>query len=261
VGRKKIDLDYKKISQEYLDGAELVSLGTEYSVSQWTLLKRFKELGIRKTTKRFLNKKAFANFTCKSCYWAGFIAADGWINRGYHTSVELSLKDRKHLKKLRIFLKSNAEIKERTRKRFGKIIYSVSIQFNSIELVKNLESNFNITANKSLSYQPPKLPPNMIRHFIRGYIDGDGSIGWHKHNNKPRLNVCSGSKILLEWIFKHFKENIEEIGNPSIKKRETSELYTIEFMGHQVTSILNWLYEDSEVYLDRKYQKFLGFNV
>jgi len=261
MGRKKINLDYKKIGKEYLSGEKLIQLGKKYKVSQWTLLARFKELGIRKTTKRTLNKSSFAEFTLKSCYWAGFIAADGWICINNRMGIELSVKDKRHLKKLCIFLQSNAEIRERTRKSFNKINNSCAVEFYSTELVKDLNNNFNITRNKSLSYRPPDLPLSLVRHFIRGYIDGDGSIGWHKHNKKPRLNVCSGSRETLEWIFNQIKQNVENTGNPSIKKRSGSNLYTIEFMGYQVRNILNWLYEDSEVYLDRKYQKFLEFNI
>jgi len=260
VGRKKIDLNYEEIGQEYLLGNDLISLGKKYKVSQWTLLDRFKELGVRKTTKRTLNKKAFSIFTSQSCYWAGFIAADGWVNKVYRLGVELSFKDKDHLIKLGLFLQSNAEIKSRSRKNFGKIQDYCYVCFNSSELVKDLETNFNIITNKSLIYQFPELPTDMIRHFIRGYIDGDGSIGWHKHNNKPRLNICSGSKKLLEWIFKQFQTNMENIGNPSIIKRKNSNLYTIEFMGLQVITILDWIYKDTDIYLDRKYLKFKDLN-
>lgn len=256
MGRKKINLDIEKIAAEYLAGQELIQLGEKYSVSQWTLLARFKEFGIRKTTRRHLNQESFGNFTTKSCYWAGFLAADGHVKK-YHLGCELAIKDRQHLEKLRSFLCSNANIKERTRESFGKFHTYCLVQFNSVKLVQDLETNFNITRNKSLSYRPPKLPRNMTKHFIRGYIDGDGSIGWHNHSKTLRLNICSGSRELLQWIFEHFHENIDGVGNPAVKKRKNAKLYTIEFMGHQTKNILNWLYKDSEIHLDRKYQKFL----
>lgn len=257
MGRKKINLDYKKIAEEYLEGENLKNLASKYGVSQWTLLARFKELGIRKTTKRKLNKQAFSEFTPGSCYWAGFIAADGWISRGYHCSIELSIKDEPHLEKIRTFLHSSANITTHERVRFGSNLKSARIQFNSVELVNDLKNNFNITSNKSLSYAPPvQIPNNLLGHFIRGYIDGDGSIGWHKHNNKPRLNICSGSKELLEWIFKIIKNNVKQVGNPSILPRPNSNLNTIEFIGHQVYRVLEWLYQDAEHYLDRKFEVY-----
>lgn len=260
-GRKGFNLDYESIAQEYLAGKGLKYLANKYNVSHWTLLARFKKLGVRKTTKRTLNKSAFFNFTPENCYWAGFIAADGYIWKGYNLGCELSIKDKEHLNKMRNFLQSNAEIKERERESFGKQHKYCSIQFNSVELVKDLEANFNITNNKSLSYQPPNLPPNLVRHFIRGYIDGDGGIGWHKYNNKSRLNVYSGSKELLVWILNKLQENVEGVGDPSTKQRKNSQLYTIEFMGHQVGNILNWLYEDTNAYLDRKHQKYAELNI
>jgi hypothetical protein len=257
MGRKKIDLNYEKVGQEYLKGAELIPLGKKYGVSRWTLLKKFKELGVRKNTKRTLNKKAFSVFTPESCYWTGFLAADGYVWKGYSLGCELSLNDKNHLNKLCSFLQSNAKIEKRTREKFGKMLVSARVQFNSVELVRDLETNFNITRNKSLSYRSPKLPLNMVKHFIRGYIDGDGSIGWHKHNKTLRLNICSGSKDLLEWILVQFKHNMIGVGSPSIVSRKKSNLHTIEFMGSQAVHILQWLYQDFDVFLDRKYQKFL----
>ena len=55
-GRKGFDLDYKKISKEYIDGESLKNLASKYNISVWTLLARFKKIGIRKTTKRVLGK-------------------------------------------------------------------------------------------------------------------------------------------------------------------------------------------------------------
>ena len=231
----------------------LKQLSEQHNVSQWTLLDNFKKLGVRKHTKRTLNKKAFATFTPESCYWAGFLAADGYVWKGYFLGCELSTKDIDHLHKLRNFLKSSADLYYRSREKFGRTINSASIQFNSVELVSDLEANFNITANKSLTYAVPRQVPNhLIKYFIRGYIDGDGSVGWHKHNNAPRLNICSGSQELLDWILKTFQGNIDGIGCPSVLKRLKTNLYTLEFMGHQVTNILQWLPANPKYCMERK---------
>lgn len=255
-GRKGFDLNYKQISEEFLDGQTLLSLADKYNVSQWTLLDRFKKLGIRKTTKRFLNEHSFCGFNQESCYWAGFLAADGWICNNYQLCIELSIIDKNHLEKLKLFLQSNAEIMERERACFNKLHNFCSVRFSSVKLVSDLKENFNIISNKSLILVPPdKMPQNLIRHFIRGYIDGDGSIGWHKYNNKPRLSVCSGSKLLLEWIQNSIKNNVKT-GSPKISQRKNTNTYMLEYMGKQVSSILEWIYYDSITYLDRKYNLY-----
>lgn len=258
-GRKGFDLDYKKISEEYLNNISLKNLANKYNISQWTLLARFKKLGIRKTTKRSLDENSFSQFNRESCYWAGFLAADGWINDKYYLSSELSIIDKNHLEKLKLFLQSNADIKEREKVCFNKLHNYCSVQFNSVNLVNNLKENFNLTNNKSLTLAPPdKIPQNLIRHFIRGYIDGDGSIGWCKYNNKPRLIICSGSKLLLEWMQNSIRNNIET-GNPKISQRKNANTYVLEYKGKQVFSILEWIYYDSTTYLDRKYSLYMEY--
>jgi hypothetical protein len=255
-GRKGFDLDYNEISKEYLDGITLKNLASKYDISQWTLLARFKKLGIKKHTTRSFNKKAFSNFNNESCYWAGFLAADGCV-RKYQCSVELSHVDIEHLNKLKSFLNSNADIYKRTRKST-----CVSVCFNSIDFVNDLKDNFNIIPNKSLILQPPdKMPEIFIRHFIRGYIDGDGCIGWHKYNNRPRVDICSGSKEILTWILENIQKSVNNVGNPSVRRKGEGNCYSLEFMGNQVYHILNWIYfeTNSQLRLSRKYKRFIKY--
>jgi hypothetical protein len=256
AGCKGFDLDYKKISEEYLNGSGLKSLASKYNVSQWTLLARFKKIGIRKTTKRYLDEDTFSKYTKESCYWAGFLAADGWVSQR-RLGCELSAKDENHLYKLRTFLKSNAEITRRTRESYGKSFNYCSIHISSVKLVKDLDINFNIVPNKSLVYcHPDNLPGEFIRDFIRGYIDGDGSIGWHKYNKVFRLSVCSGSLELITWIKDNILNNITFRANPTITKREGANLYVVGFLGKYVNEITDWLYSGScnNIRLDRKFE-------
>jgi len=258
-GCKGFDLNYEAISKEYLSGGSLKDLAEKYNVSKWTLLDNFKKLGVRKNTKRYLDKTKFDTYTPESCYWAGFIGADGWINNNGYLGIEIKQTDKNHLEKIKRFLSSNADINFRERNKFSSVQKSAYIQFNSRYLINSLEYNFNIIPKKSLILQPPNIPENMIRHYIRGYFDGDGSLGWHKHNKNPRVTICSGSIKFLKTIFNEIKRNINSTGNPKIIKRRHSNTCTVEFMGKQCYDILDWLYEDAEYYLDRKYKRYLKY--
>lgn len=250
---KKRYYDYKPISKEYLAGENLKKLATKYDISIWTLLDNFKKLGIKKTIRRFQNDEFFKVITPESCYWAGFIAADGWITK-YQLGIELSRVDKNQIENFIKSIDGNNKINYRKRNGFK---YS-SVYINSKQIIKDLKDNFNIIPNKTLILEPPKkMPEEFISHFIRGYIDGDGSIGWHKHNQKMRLNICSGSKQFLEWIVDEIKLNCET-GNPKIRCVKGKELYTIEFMGKQVENILFWIYKNSnkKTRLLRKYSNY-----
>jgi|2_EtaG_2_1085320.scaffolds.fasta_scaffold03295_6 hypothetical protein len=253
-GRSGFDLNYSNISKEYLSGAYLKDLAKKYDVSIWTLLDNFKKLGVKKKKIRYQDDNFFSKYTSESCYWAGFIAADGWISK-YQLGIELSRVDKDHIRNFVKIINGNNKISNRKREKFH---YS-SVHINSKQMIDDLKKHFNIIPNKSLILEPPKqVPEKFISHYIRGYFDGDGSIGWHKHNQKMRLNICSGSVLFLEWLVGQITTNCKT-GHPIIN--ESNKLYTIEFMGKQVENILFWIYENSnnKIRLLRKHFKFTKY--
>lgn len=202
-----------------------------------------------------IDELSFSNINKDNCYWAGFIAADGNIS-GINLSVELNSIDEKHLLKLADFVRSNIGIYKRKRQRdFEEIEYSC-FKIRSQIIINDLYDNFNIVPRKSLILEPPKISGNFIKHYIRGYFDGDGCIGFDTHF---KLTFVGGSFNILKWI----KENIEqavETGDPTICVRDKSKTYCLSYHGNQVINILNWLYEDcGNNFLNRKKDKYESF--
>lgn len=202
------------------------------------------------------NHSFFSKQTEESCYWAGFIAADGCI---YENSLIINLQSRDilHLEKLKKILNSNKIIKCKKRKK-DKFWY-VSFKIGSKELANDLLNNFNITPKKSLILEPPNLINNeLIRHFIRGYLDGDGCI-----NNKKKNSVSfAGTRKFLQWIKENLQNNIQGIGNPKIRDLKNNKVKTISFYGKiQSPKIIEWLYNNSNtnIRLDRKYEIALRY--
>lgn len=260
VGCKGYNIDTKDIVRLYQeDGLTMKEIGKYFGISHWTVLDRLKKAGVRKNTRHTINHSSFDLFTPESCYWAGFIAADGCIVPSkQQTEIELQRKDSTHLKKLCKYAKRDTKLWFRERNRDGKIFKYASVSLVSSKIIIKLNDNFNITPNKSLTLLPPtKVPDNLRKHFIRGYMDGDGSIGWHKHNRKRRLSVCSGSQNILQWIKSTVEEEVSGVGNPSIIKRPNTNTYSLEYMGNQTIDILNWMYSGSGINtrLLRKYRK------
>jgi hypothetical protein len=92
----------------------------------------------------------------------------------------------------------------------------------------------------------------LIRHFIRGYFDGDGCIIC---TNKTRSINLLGTPNFLTMCQKHF--NVYNI----LHKNHNSSL-TVRFdaFGKTAYKIAEFLYKDSTIYLDRKYTKYLGLS-
>ena len=70
-------------------------------------------------------------------------------------------------------------------------------------LVDSLINN-GVLYNKSKILKPPNIKHDMIRHFIRGYMDGDGHIT--KNNASSPFYVVGwvGTKDVLNWIGDYF---------------------------------------------------------
>ena len=100
-----------------------------------------------------------------------------------------------------------------------------------------------------------QVPQNLIRHFIRGYFDGDG---WFTNTES-----CFQIGIIgTEDFIKGFLDNIE-IYNKENKifnvHRENGAKRYVFGAYSDVLNFLNWIYKDATIYLDRKYEHYLDF--
>lgn len=156
----------------------------------------------------FVNDNFFDEYTEKSMYWAGFLAADGNVEKSKpRIIVRLKLTDKEHLEKFKSDLNCNAPITEHARIdnrptfKTG-IYYSARFRFTSKQITKALKENFSITPTKSKILEFPMHLKNhpFINHFIRGVMDGDGSV--FAHTNHGVISLC-GTRHVVENVFYH----------------------------------------------------------
>jgi len=139
------------------------------------------------------------------------------------------------------------------------------LSFRSKIVSENL-SKLGCTSNKTYTLKFPKediIPNYLIKHFIRGYMDGDGGISyWNDNKNtghkKFQIGFCGTTDII---------NNIVQIlGNkfdccPAISdryvERDNNNLQTSICGNNVVRRVLDWLYEDAEIKMKRKYDKYL----
>lgn len=113
------------------------------------------------------------------------------------------------------------------------------------------------------------LNKKLIKHFIRGLIDGDGSFSTHITSNRGYLQrkwilTIGGSEELLNFCEDYLIEcGVVENFERKICRRHKDRdgnWRTKNFCGEkQVKTLLKFFYEDASIYLDRKYQKHLEF--
>ena len=111
--------------------------------------------------------------------------------------------------------------------------------------------NIGLTTNKTFTIEFPSLDREFIRHFIRGYFDGDGCIS--KHNNSYNIVIFTASEK-----FKNSLINIiEQMTEIKLGVSERDNGYAIYFNKKEFINIFyKFLYNDSEMFLDRKKNKF-----
>ena len=214
-----------------------------------------------------LNEDFFENIdTEEKAYWLGFLLADGSISNSCNSiTIGLSIRDYDHLHRFKMALKSIDEIKEyktNILKNTKRSYDACKISINSKKIKTDL-INHNVFPQKSLHEKPDyMLPKYLIRHYIRGFFDGDGWISIYQRNRKDknsglRIEVGFGSsKELLEYIYTNLIEDVPTFSKVKIKpfssfyKMETSSISTC-------IDVLKYLYNDATIYLPRKFERAL----
>jgi hypothetical protein len=144
-------------------------------------------------------------------------------------------------------MKSSKNIKYRENQK----AYRICIESKKIceDLIK-----LGCTSKKSLTLIFPtehQLKKEFQYDFIRGYFDGDGSIGL---SNNKTTSVC-----LLGTY--EFLSNIKNLFNGTIRKdkRHLNNTFYLQFKISESEKFLYYLYNNSNIYLSRKYKRYEQF--
>ena len=204
-----------------------------------------------------VNDDYFKNINPKSAYYLGFIAADGHItnydHKTNHLIINILASDRNILDNLKNDLQYEGKI-YKVNKSNGQP--QVSIRICS-DIIKEDVNKYINTNNKTYDLNWCKnIPDDLIRHFIRGYFDGDGCVHFNKEKGHYSASLVGTENFMYNLqIFYNLNNNNQD---GSIKNYEN---YTnLVFGGKYVSKkFLDWIYEDSseDTRLLRKYKKYL----
>jgi intein/homing endonuclease len=116
--------------------------------------------------------------------------------------------------------------------------------------------------SKSLTLRFPSIVPhNFIRHFVRGYFDGDGCICYSETKRGYFHGIISfvGTSDFCEHLQKILNEwNIN--AQITIDKRASERIRILSFGGrNQIIKLYNYLYNNSSIFFDRKKLTFDTF--
>ena len=225
------------------------------------------------TSKRELRHDFFKEIKTEiQAYLLGFHAADGSINDERNTlRVKVTKTDSEIVDLFQEFISPNAYIRDvngfksiiREKEVITKTANEISI---ASKILTSDLSDLGFGQNKTYNeLHIPKIQEDLIRHFIRGYFDGDGSfIGYVRKPNPSNreknyrvskaFNIDSKTKSILEDIQFYLnkfeiKVNINYIIRDDMYRLVTSSESNIK-------KLFELLYKDSNFYLKRKFNKF-----
>lgn len=249
---------------------------TKY-LKKWFVENNFKYPLDNFNRKNNLNDKYFDNIDNQNkAYIVGFIYADGCIasrtrrknDINYTLSFNLKENDIEILNFIKNELESNCKLYYKKEEFFiapsGKEYlrnpqYSLSISCNY--LCKRLLELGVYTKKSKKELNIPKLDNILIKHFIRGYFDGDGCVSLSKQFYKNSIyKKCSVNFTCNSINFLKEISNILQMNNIAcgISSKKYNNTYTLKISQNKenLKLFFNYLYNDANFFLKRKYNKF-----
>ena len=119
--------------------------------------------------------------------------------------------------------------------------------------------NLGVVPNKSLILEFPEIKEDLLHHFIRGVFDGDGSVYQGKIKTQFTLTITSTDSFCntLKCITEKFVGINCHIYDAS-NHNGITKVFTISGR-NQVKKFMDWMYNDADLFLQRKYDRYLNY--
>lgn len=257
-----------QIKNMYLNGISSTKIAVKLKIYHKTVNKILDEFEIKRKyngkRKYMINDSYFDNIdTQNKAYILGLLYADGYNSLDKSTiRLQLQESDYDILEKIRKELNSQKPLKYivcdnkvANNGYTSKNMYQ--LEFYSSHMCRVLD-NLGMHQNKSLILKFPNwLNSDLYSHFLRGYFDGDGSYCHRytqKYGNRDLVTFTSTYDFCVsaqEIINKYSYAKGGGIYDASCHNGTTKVL---AFSGkNQVKNLLDWLYQNAELYLNRKF--------
>lgn len=260
IVQKYTDQQILDIADEYTPGSNMYELSDKYNIPVATLQYRFSQLGIETTKRKHtLNESYFENIdTQNKAYILGFLMADGCVSKTDKTQlstnrliVSISKKDRQVLEFIKNELECDYEIFDFIPSGTYANHEMSRLSINSKQLCSDL-AKYGIVPRKTGSESFPILDREYQRHFIRGFLDGDGFVT----NKGKAIGFCSNRNMLTEILNVLKTEfDIKSIATIRDDEREKPLSYMQINCKGDIENLKFYLYNNANFYLERKYSK------
>lgn len=253
--------NYLKYATEHYYGIK--EMAEHLSLDVATVKNQLKLLGLvpqYRNKNRSLNENYFSTIDSEEkAYFLGLMYTDGSIRITNHSKqirISLQLQDKHIIEK---FLNElNSDVAIQYDRRVGK--ESVGFEITNEKLFDDLNS-LGVIPNKTyLSERLPTVQNEYLIPFLRGLFDGDGVFSFKENYNEVsvgfvnyKMEIVKEFQSIIDKLIN--KENSNQIHH---KNNETGNSYRCAWRGRrQVLKILTLLYGNSNIHLNRKYNKYI----
>ena len=242
----------KQIIEDYQSGLSMAKVGKKWNCDPTTVSNILKAYNIssrnlsqarRNYLNYTINEDAFSDINNPdSAYWLGVMYSDGFISTSKYTNkfgITIKDTDKDLLIKFKEFLKYSGNINYYEANTTYGICNVGRLLIGNNKIVDDLIKN-GVVEHKTFKIK--KLPnTTYMDDFIRGYIDGDGSL----RKAYPNIRIC-GNKEFLQEIANYFM--IPYHLNPD------KTIYNLAYNTKESEYLEKRLYKNAKYYLDRKYE-------
>lgn len=258
MGVKRIWTDEQKADIKYLyeeEGWTIKQIEKKYKSGHGNISRMLDEMGVKKKLSkknRLLKEDYFENIDCpEKAYYLGLLFTDGSINPDYKENrapmirIELVETDMNILERLRKDLNSESELVRNKRASREHATYCFGLRNRKMA---NDLAKWNIIPNKTYEVDEIIIPENYKTDFLRGFIDGDGSLYWS--NNSFHINICGHSKNIINQVAILCNELINKKNKINIQC--SNNVYRYTWNGIYAKQLAKILYENCTVAINRK---------
>ncbi|HEU4325072.1 MAG TPA: LAGLIDADG family homing endonuclease [Roseiflexaceae bacterium] len=178
----------------------------------------------------------FRRWSPEMAYVLGYWWADGYMYLKPHGAheIEIASVDREHLETIAETIGINYHLRQVVR---GQPCYELT--YCSKEMYQDL-ARLGGTPHKSRTIGFPPVPTDLLPHFVRGFVDGDGTLSWN--GDRPVLQIYSASQAFLIPLGAAIEA---ATGIPAPNLIANRLLWYVKWSTIRAKCLAGWLYVDN----------------
>lgn len=241
----------------YISGLSSCQIAEKYNTTSTTILSWLDKWGIsRRSSKYHVNEYYFDMIDDQNkAYLIGLLYADGYNNvKNNSVSITLQERDRHILESFNELIESDRPLRFVNNSKKNKNWSDCyQLMITNEHLSKTLEAYGMVQAKSLVLEFPHWLDKKLYPHFLRGYLDGDGSIDKDLAGGGVSLvGTKSFCKDVQEFLLHDL--NVESKMYIPKKSKNTIELRINKKRDSKI--FLDYIYQDAILFLKRKFNTY-----